>query len=380
MFEFFIKFVRDYYSNTEGFIPLHAPVFRGNEKKYLIDTIDSTFVSSVGAYVDKFEEIIKAKTGAKFAVATVNGTSALHASLHVIGATLGDEVVTQALSFVATANAISYTGARPIFLDVDKDTLGMSPDALYHFLKKNVSIKDSKAINKLTNNPIRAIVPMHTFGIPCRIKEIVEIADSFNIPVVEDAAESLGSYSNKIHTGRFGKVGIFSFNGNKTLTAGGGGVIITDDVELGKRLKHITTTAKLPHPWEFNHDEIGFNYRMPNLNAAVACAQLENLNDFLEEKKSLSEQYSNLFYNLEIKYIKGLPYDEPNYWLNTILLNSKAQRDEFLKYTQDNNVMTRPVWILLNKLPMYKNSLTDSLENSEWLADRIVNLPSSVKN
>lgn len=379
MFEFFIQFVRNYYSQIDDYIPLHSPVFRGNEKKYVIDAIDSTYVSSVGAYVDKFEEGLREVTGAKFAVATVNGTSALHASLHAMGIQSGDEVITQALSFVATANAISYSGAKPVFLDVDLDTLGLSPLALRRFLKNNVQLVDSKAINKLTNSQIKAIVPMHTFGIPCRIKEIVEIANEYNIIVIEDAAESLGSTSNLIHTGRFGKLGIFSFNGNKTLTSGGGGAIITDDVQLGKRLKHLTTTAKIPHQWEYNHDEIGYNYRMPNLNAALACGQLENLADFLIEKRALAAKYIDLFNKSNIQVVRGLDGGDPNFWLNTILLNSKSERDEFLKYTNENKVMTRPAWNLLNTLPMYTNSISDSLENSYWLTDRLVNIPSGIK-
>jgi len=379
MFDEFVQIVRQYYSVKEDFIPLHAPVFRGNEKKYLIDTIDSTFVSSVGAYVDQFEEKIKEFTGAKFAVATVNGTSALHAALHSLGVSYDDEVITQALSFVATANSIAYTGANPIFLDVDLDTLGLSPESVLNFLQNNVIIKNSIAINKKTNRPIKAIVPMHSFGIPCRIKKIQEIAYEFNIPVVEDAAESLGSFSNNLHTGRFGKLGIFSFNGNKTLTCGGGGAIITDDIELGKRLKHLTTTAKIPHPWEYNHDEIGFNYRMPNLNAALACAQLENLEEILIRKKLLSDTYRDFFAKWSVEYIAGLEGDKPNYWLNAIMLKSKIERDEFLKFTNTNGIMTRPVWNLLHSLPMYSHSQTDSLENSNILADRIVNIPSSAK-
>lgn len=379
MYNEFLQIVRQYYSVKEDFIPLHAPVFRGNEKKYLIDTIDSTFVSSVGAYVDQFEEKIKEFTGAKFAIATVNGTSALHAALHSLGVSYDDEVITQALSFVATANAIAYTGAKPIFLDVDLDTLGLSPASVLDFLQDNVILKNSIAINKKTNRPIKAIVPMHSFGIPCRIKKIQEIAYEFNIPVVEDAAESLGSFSNNLHTGRFGKLGIFSFNGNKTLTCGGGGAIITDDIELGKRLKHLTTTAKIPHPWEYNHDEIGFNYRMPNLNAALACAQLENLEEILSRKKLLSDTYSDFFAKWNVEYIAGLEGDKPNYWLNAIMLKSKIERDEFLKFTNTNGIMTRPVWNLLHTLPMYSHSQTDSLENSNMLADRIVNIPSSAK-
>lgn len=379
MYDSFISFVREQYNNKEGIIPLHAPVFFGNEKKYVLDTIDSTFVSSVGAYVDKFEEMMRQITGAEFAVATVNGTSALHIALHSIGVSYEDEVFTQPLSFVATANAISYTGAKPIFLDVDRDTMSLSPDSLKRFLEKNAGIKNGFVTNKTTGKKIKACVPMHTFGFPGRIEEIADICESFNIPLVEDSAESLGSYSNGKHTGIFGKLGVFSFNGNKTVTCGGGGAVVTSDIELGKRIKHITTTAKMPHPYEYFHDEIGFNYRMPNLNAALACAQLEQLDKFLESKRKLADEYEQFFRSTQIRFIAERQNTKANYWLNTILLNDKKERDEFLKFTNDSKVMTRPAWQLLNTLPMFQSCQADDLENAKWLADRIVNIPSSVR-
>lgn len=379
MFEKFITFIRDYYQIEKELIPLHAPFFNGNEKKYVIETIDSTFVSSVGAFVDKFEEMMKQITGAEFAVATVNGTSALHIALHSIGVSYNDEVITQPLSFVATTNAISYTGAKPVFLDVDKDTMSLSPEALQKFLEKNSIYKDGVLINKVTGKKIKACVPMHSFGFPGKIEEIIKVCENYKIPVVEDSAESLGSYSNGKHTGVFGKLGIFSFNGNKTVTCGGGGAVVTNDVELGKRIKHITTTAKMPHPYEYFHDEIGFNYRMPNLNAALACAQLEQLDKFLTSKRALADRYEEFFKSTSVQFIKEKQNAKANYWLNTILLKDKKERDEFLKFTNDQKVMTRPAWQLLNTLPMFQSCQTDGLENAKWLADRIVNIPSSVK-
>lgn len=380
MIHSFIKFIREHYQASEtDFIPLHAPIFQGNEKKYLLDTIDSTFVSSVGAYVDRFEEMMKSITGAKYAIATVNGTAGLHICLHVLGIGNLDEVITQALSFVATANAIKYTGADPVFLDVDRDSMSLSPQALGIFLEKECKIENGNVINKRTGKSIKAIVPMHTFGNPGRILEIQKIADQYQIPVVEDSAESLGSFAEGRHTGTIGKLGIFSFNGNKTVTCGGGGAVVTNSDDLGKRLKHITTTAKVPHAWEYAHDELGFNYRMPNLNAALACAQLEQLDGFLEEKRALANKYQSFFKNSSIQYKQELSNSKSNYWLNTIELPTLQDRDEFLKLTNENKVMTRPAWNLLNTLPIYKNCITDSLENARYLVDRLVNIPSSVR-
>jgi aminotransferase in exopolysaccharide biosynthesis len=378
----FVKFVREIYNESEGFIPLHEPRFRGNEKKYVNDCIDSTFVSSVGKYVNMFEEKIAEYTGAKYAVAAVNGTAALHIALLLSGVKRNDEVITQSLTFVATANAISYTGASPVFVDVDKDTFGLSPQKLSEWLELNVEVKNiggvKKAVNKDTGKVVSACVPMHTFGHPCRIDEIIEICDKYNIAVIEDAAESLGSYYKNKHTGTFGKFGTLSFNGNKTITTGGGGMILTDDIHLAKIAKHITTTAKVPHKWEFVHDMRGFNYRLTNIAAALGVAQIEQLPGFIESKRKLAEDYSLFFDNLGVNFINEPENAKSNYWLNAVLLKDRKERDEFLEFTNDYGVMTRPVWELMNRLPMFKNSPIGDLTNSEWLADRLVNIPSSV--
>jgi len=373
-----IEFIRNRFGEPEAFIPLHSPVFIGNEKKYLNECIDSTFVSSVGKFVDRFEEMIREITGAKYAVATVNGTAALHIAMHVLGIKKGDEVITQPLTFIATCNAISYTGASPVFVDVDRDTMGMSPDSLELFLNQNCELKNGVCINKKTQNSIKACVPMHTFGFPCRIKEIITICNKWNIAVIEDAAESLGSFIAEKHTGTFGRLGVFSFNGNKIVTAGGGGCVVTNDKHLGQRLKHITTTAKEPHRWNYRHNEIGFNYRMPNINAALICAQLEMLPSFLKSKRALATDYQTFFKNSDIKIKLETPGTIANYWLNTIELNDKEQRDKFLEYTNAKGIMTRPIWELMNRLPMFKDCQTGDLTNAEWLADRVVNIPSSV--
>ncbi len=375
-----ISFIREAFKTPEEFIPLHAPYFGGNEKKYLLDTIDSTFVSSVGAYVNKFEEMMAELIGAKYAVATTNGTSALHLAMIVAGVEAGDEVITQPLTFVATANAIAHCGAKPVFVDVDKDTMGLSPTVLKQFLETHVDVKEGKAYNKTSGKRIAACVPMHTFGFPCRIDEIVAICDQYDIPVVEDAAESLGSYKNGQHTGTFGLLGIFSFNGNKTVTCGGGGAIVTNDEALAKKAKHISTTAKVPHPWEFVHDTIGYNYRMPNLNAAVACAQLEQLQDILNNKRDLAQSYESYFSDKEdIDFIVEQENTTANYWLNCVVLKDRDARDAFLKATNEGKVMTRPIWTLMNKLSMYDDCMCSDLSNSEWLEDRVVNIPSSYR-
>ena len=371
-----INFIKTVYKKK--FIALHEPVFIGNEKKYLNECIDSTFVSSVGKYVDKFEEMLAAYVGAKYAVAVVNGTMALFTALKLVGVKEGDEVITQPLTFVATANAINYCGAKPIFVDVDLDTLGLSPKSLKEFLEKNCKIVDNKCINKTTGKTIKACVPMHTFGHPCKIDEIKEICDKWHIELVEDAAESLGSFYKNKHTGTFGKIGIFSFNGNKIITAGGGGVIVTDDEELAKKAKHLTTTAKIPHPYEYIHDEVGYNFRMPNINAALLVAQMENLDKFLENKRELAKKYEKFFKNIGIEFVEEPVNAKSNYWLNAIKFENKNQRDEFLEYSNKNKVMTRPIWRLMNKLPMYKNCQRDELKNAEYLEERIVNIPSGV--
>ncbi len=379
MFKSVIDFIKQQFPNQD-FIPLHAPHFGGNEKKYLIDTIDSTFVSSVGAFVNKFEDDIAKYTGAKHAIACVNGTNALHIALVVNDVKENDEVLSQALTFIATANAISYCNAAPVFVDADKDTLGMSPVALRNFLEKNAEKKqDGFTYNKISARRIKACVPMHTFGFPLRIDEIAAICKEWNIALIEDAAESLGSYYKGMHTGRYGIMGTFSFNGNKTITCGGGGAIITDDEVLAKRIKHLTTQAKLPHAWKFTHDEIGYNYRMPNLNAALICAQMEQLDGFLENKRELASYYKNFFMDTNIHFVEEIENAKANYWLNVILMENEKERDLFLETTNKNGVMTRPAWDLMNTLRMFKNCQHDGLVNSVWLAERLVNIPSSVR-
>ena len=362
----------------DDFIPLHRPVFEGNERQYLIDCIDSNFVSSVGAKVTEFEEKVADFTGSKYAIATVNGTAALHIAIELAGVKPGDEVISQALTFIATCNAISYAGAKPLFVDVDVDTMGLSPEALKRFLEEHAEKRASGTFNKTSGKKISACVPMHTFGFPCRIAEIAEICADWDIALIEDAAESLGSYVGGRHTGTFASMATLSFNGNKVITTGGGGMIITDDSELAKRAKHITTTAKVPHPYEFVHDEIGYNYRMPNLNAALGCAQMERLDEFLTIKSKLADQWDAFFHDRDVDFVKGINGNNANHWLNSIIFDSRLDRDEFLKMTNDNNVMTRPIWTLMSKLTMFKNCQTDGLENSLWLEDRVVNIPSSV--
>jgi len=378
MFENVINFIQDTYK-TKEFIPLHEPRFIGNEKKYLNECIDSTFVSSVGKFVDEFEEMVARFSSATYAVATSNGTSALHIGLKLVGVDGSCEVITQPLTFIATVNAISYCNAKPIFVDVDRETLGLSPSKLKEFLEEFTILNESgECINKSTNKIIKACVPMHTFGHPCKIDEIVEICDSYNIAVVEDAAESLGSYYKGKHTGSFGKVGVFSFNGNKIITAGGGGMLVTDDEQLAKKAKHITTTSKVPHPYEYIHDEIGYNYRLTNLAAALGVAQMENIQLFIDKQRYLAKKYEVFFKDTNIDFIKEPKDSKSNYWLNTVILKNRQTRDEFLKYTNDNGIMARPIWRLMNKLDMFKDVQTGNLDNSKWLEDRVVNISSSV--
>lgn len=375
-----IGFIRQTF-NSEDFIPLHVPHFGGNEKEYLNETIDSTFVSSVGEFVNRFEREIAQYTGAKYGIAIVNGTNALHMAMLVTGVQQNDEVLTQSLTFIATANAVSYIGAHPVFVDVDRDTMGMSPNALQSFLEKNGKKEaDGFTYNTTTGRRISACIPMHTFGLPARIDEIAAICAEWNIVLIEDAAESLGSTYKGHQTGRFGKIGTFSFNGNKTITCGGGGALITDDETIAKRAKHLTTQAKIPHPWKFQHDEIGYNYRMPNLNAALACAQMEQLNHFIENKRQLAGLYKDFFTNSEIEFAEEIEGAKANYWLNAIILENEQERDLFLTETNNAGVMTRPIWDLMSSLPMFKNCQHDGLENSIWLSERVVNLPSSFRS
>ena len=362
----------------EGFIPLHRPVFEGNERQYLVDCIDSNFVSSVGAKVTEFEQQIATFTGAKYAIATVNGTAALHVALQLAGVQRGDEVLSQALTFIATCNALSYSGAKPVFIDVDRDTLGMSAEALRRWLSAHAEVRGGQSYNRSTGRRIAACVPMHTFGLPLRIAEVLAICDEFGIPVVEDAAESLGSYVGGRHTGTFGKLATLSFNGNKTITTGGGGMIITDDDSLAKRAKHLTTTAKVPHPYEFVHDEVGYNYRLPNLNAALGCAQMERLPEMLAIKSGVALRYAGFFAGTGVRFVEPIAGAVANRWLNAIVLDDEVQRDALLEYTNAQGVMTRPIWRLMSRLEMFRDCQHDGLQNSHWLEARVVNLPSSV--
>jgi aminotransferase in exopolysaccharide biosynthesis len=373
-----INFIKNKFENREV-IPLHEPKFNGNEKEYILDCIDSTYVSSVGAYVDRFELMMALKSQTSKAIAVVNGTAGIQVALKLCGVSKGDEVITQALTFIATANAISYLGASPIFLDVDLDTMGLSPIAVSEFLENHGELRNGVCFNKKTNNKIAACLPMHTFGFPVHIEKLIEICDRWNIPIVEDAAESLGSEYNGKSTGSFGKFGVFSFNGNKIVTCGGGGAIVTNDRKLGINAKHITTTAKVSHPFEYIHDDIGYNFRMPNLNAALACAQLEQLDSFLDNKRMLALEYKSFFDSMGIYFRTELPNTKANYWLMCLELENRRDRDSFLKETNDNKVMTRPIWQLLFKLPMYEGCQRDSQRNANYLEDRIVNIPSSVR-
>ncbi len=373
-----IQFIQDKF-NTKDFIPLHAPIFNGNEKKYVMDALDSTFVSSVGSYVDLSEKMIAEISQTKKAIATVNGTAALHIALKVAGVKNGDEVITQALTFVATANSISYTGAEPVFLDVDYDTMGLSPLAVSNFLEEYAELRYDGTYNKKTGKKISACVPMHTFGFPVHLDRLLEVCNKWNIPVVEDAAESLGSYYKGKHTGSFGLLGTFSFNGNKIVTSGGGGMIVTNNLELGALGKHLTTTAKVPHPYEYVHDHIGYNYRMPNLNAALICGQLEQLDLFLENKRKLANAYADFFESNNIIFRKELDYTSANYWLMCVELENLEARNAFLKETNENKTMTRPIWQLMYRLPMFNHCFKDSQKNAEFLEERIVNIPSSVR-
>lgn len=374
-----VDFIHEMYGNLE-FIPLSVPKFIGNEKKYLNECIDTTFVSSVGKFVDRFEEEMARYTGAKKAVVCVSGTNALHMSLLLVGVERDDEVLTQALTFVATCNALSYIGAHPVFIDVDRETMGLSPKALRIWLEKNAELKNGICYNKRTGRRVKACVPMHTFGHPVKIDVLMNICNEWHIELVEDAAESIGSFYKGQHTGTFGKVGAISFNGNKTITTGGGGMLLFQDEELGNFAKHLTTQAKVPHRWAFVHDHIGYNYRMPNINAALGCAQLENLEFYVEDKRETAEKYRNFFAEiLDVSFFTEPKDCRSNYWLNVVLLKDKTAQQEFLEYTNNHGVMTRPIWELMNRLEMFKDFENDGLENTRWLADRIVNIPSSVK-
>ena len=365
---------------TDEFVPLHAPLFIGNEKKYLAECIDTTFVSSVGKFVDRFEELVACYTGSKRAVVCVSGTNALHMGMLLVGVERDDEVLTQALTFIATCNAISYIGAHPVFLDVDRDTLGLSPLAVKRWLSTHAEVRDGQCYNKKTGRRIKACVPMHTFGHPMKIDELSAVCNEYHIELVEDAAESIGSFYKGRHTGTFGRVGVISFNGNKTITTGGGGMLLFQDEELGRLAKHLTTQAKVPHRWAFVHDHIGYNYRMPNINAALGCAQMENLDRYVSNKRETAERYREFFSRIpDVEFVVEPANSRSNYWLNAVLLKDRRAQQSFLEYTNDHGVMTRPVWELMNRLEMFRGCETDGLENTVWLEERIVNIPSSVR-
>lgn len=377
MFQSLIRFVREQY-RSEEFIPLHAPVFNGRERSYVADTIDSTFVSSVGAYVDRFEREMATYTGSPRAVATVNGTAALHIALKLAGVNPGELVVTQPLTFVATCNAIAYCGAEPVFIDVERETLGLSPAALEEWLSEHASLDaEGHCRTKADGKIVRACVPMHTFGHPADIDGLVAVCTRWNVALVEDAAESLGSLYKGKHTGTFGLVGTLSFNGNKIITTGGGGMVLAGET-IGARAKHLTTTAKIPHPYEYVHDEVGYNYRMPNLNAALGCAQLEMLESFIKGKRELAARYASFFAGSELEFVTEPAECRANYWLNAVICQDRAHRDALLKASNDNGVMTRPIWALMNRLPFHEGARSGALPNAHWLEERVVNIPSSV--
>ncbi|KIU49058.1 MULTISPECIES: LegC family aminotransferase [Pseudomonas] len=377
MFDSLVRFVREQYRTNE-FIPLHAPVFGGNEQQYVADTITSTFVSSVGAFVDRFERDMQSYTGSPRAVATVNGTAALHIALLLAGVKPGELVITQSLTFVATCNAIAYCGAQPVFVDVDRETLGLSPSALAVWLEAEAFIDaDGQCRLKKDERVIRACLPMHTFGHPVALDELVDVCRRWGLALVEDAAESLGSTYKGQHTGTFGLIGTLSFNGNKVITTGGGGMLLAGEA-LGNKAKHLTTTAKQPHPYEYVHDEVGYNYRLPNINAALGCAQLEQLDAFLEAKRALAMRYADELAGSDLQFVLEPEGCRSNYWLNAVVCQDLEQRDALLKATNDSGVMTRPIWRLMNHLPAYRECISGDLSNAQWLEARVVNLPSSV--
>ena len=375
-----IKAIKRVIPGHKGPAALHEPCLGGNEWVYLKDCLDSTWVSYVGQYVDKFESMLADFKGVKKAVAVVNGTAALHIALKLAGVESGDEVFVPALTFVATANAVTYCGAIPHFVDSEERTLGIDPDKLKNYMKDIARINSNGCINKQTGRRIKAVIPVHVFGHPVDLDPLVEICNEYKIEMIEDAAESLGSYYKGKHTGNWGKLSILSFNGNKTITTGGGGAIITNDVGLGKLAKHLTSTAKIPHRWEYKHDYIGYNYRLPNINAALGCAQMEQLPKFLEQKRCLAGRFQNAFRGKEgISFFTEPSFARSNYWLNVLFLNEafSDKRDEVLEKTNDSGFKTRPVWDLLKTLPIFQNSPAMDLSCGENLAKRIINIPSS---
>ena len=378
MYQNIVNFIKELYGQDN--VPLSVPKFIGNEKKYLNMCIDTTFVSSVGKFVDRFENDMAVYTGAKRAVVCVSGTNALHMAMMLAGVEREDEVLTQALTFIATCNAISYIGAHPVFIDVDKHTMGLSPDAVKAWLAEYGEVRNGQCYNKKTGRRVKACVPMHTFGHPVRIEELAAICEEWSLELVEDAAESIGSKYKGKHTGLFGKVGVLSFNGNKTITTGGGGMLLFNDEELAALAKHLTTQAKIPHRWEFRHDHIGYNYRMPNINAALGCAQLEHLDEYIADKRSTATAYAEFFKHIEdVQFFTEPEHCFSNYWLNAVILKDHEAQQNFLQETNDHGVMTRPIWELMSRLPMFEHCQHDQLENTIFFADRVVNIPSSVR-
>lgn len=375
----FIKEIKAHYQ--KDFVPLHEPTFDDKELEYVTDCVKTGWVSSVGAYVTRFEEDLAKRVGVKRAVAVVNGTAALHIALKVAGVKPNDEVLMPALTFIATANAVSYLGAIPHFVDVSEVSLGLDPRKLDRYLEKIAVKQNGELINKQTGRVIRAVVPMHTFGHPVELDELIAVCDKYGLILVEDAAESLGSYYKGKHTGSFGKVNAMSFNGNKIATTGGGGAILTNDEQLANYAKHLTTTAKVPHRWEYVHDEIGYNYRMPNINAALGCAQLEKVPRFIKMKRDLTNYYQHLIKNIDgVQLFTEPAYASSNYWLQTLLLDEAIERDEVLAYLNDNGVMSRPIWRPIHYLKMYGKYPRSDLSVIEDLNKRVVNVPSTPIN
>ena len=376
--DLFCNTLKTFFLKVPKPVPLHAPSFTGNEEKYVAECIKTGWVSSVGSYVDLFEEKLAEYTGAKKAVVTTNGTSALHLALVLSGVQSNDEVLLPAFTFAATGNAVLYANAIPHFVDISTKTLGVDPDLLRDHLKEIAQIKGNTCFNKKTNRPIRALIPMHCFGHPAHIDKLVDIAEEYKLFLIEDAAESLGSFYKNKHTGTFAQIGALSFNGNKTITTGGGGALLFSDETLAKKAKHLSTTAKIAHPWEFFHDELGYNYRMPNLNAALGVAQLEQLDTFLENKRLLLKKYEQI-----LSPIKGITlFKEPancrsNYWLHSVLLESSSMKESILKKLHEEKILIRPAWNLLSTLPAFNKAEKMSLKNSEFIFDRLINLPSS---
>ncbi len=378
MYNQVFDFIKEQFDNSDQ-IPLHEPHFNGNEKKYLNECIDSTFVSSVGPFVNKFEQAVADFVGCRYAIAVVNGTQALFSALKALGVDHHCEVLTQSLTFVATANAIHYTGADPVFLDIDNKTMGLSPIAIKNFLHQHSEVRGGRCINTDSGRTISACLPMHTCGHPAEIEEIRTICNENKITLIEDATESLGSYYKHQHTGTFGQIGVFSFNGNKIITTGGGGMIVTEDEELAQRIRHLTTTAKVPHQWEFIHDEIAYNFRLPNINAALGLAQMEQLPLFLQKKRELAKKYKSFFAASKIDYLDEPAESQSNFWLNTILLPTQEQKTTFLQQANRQGIGARSLWRPMHMLKIYKNCQRDKQTVAEQIYQTAVNIPSSVR-